>query len=286
MDPIAIASLIVGIIALYFGWLQIDHRFKKNRPESIVQTDLLKDVLEAKVLRIGWFNYPPFISGDKLNPKNPIGLYPLLAQKVASKFNLEIQWLHINLSDSIDTIKNRKVDIIVSVFQTPNRARHVDFTSFLHSIIVGGVSKSSVDIHSQSELLGSNYSIVVAKNEIGHELVDAIKIPYSRITVIDTNEISKVISFVKSGEADIVLLDAVSIKNYFKNTSKNDRKNIKQIFVRRPLAICHSGIMIPQNQTDFANWLDTEFRLARDSEEMLIYESQCLLGYEDIVSKS
>lgn len=286
MDFIAIASLIVGIIALYFAWLQIDYRFKKKNPQG-ESKDILTNILEKKIIRVGWFNYPPFIQQDQQKSNVPIGLYPLITQEVAIKFDLEIKWKFINLSESVETIKENKVDVVLSVFQTPNRARQVDFTCFMHSIIVGGVAKKSInDIHSQSELLRSNYSITVAKNEIGHELVEAIKIPRSRITIIDTNDISKIIGFVKSGETDLVLLDSVSIKNYFRNNAQAATKNIKQIFIRRPLAICHNGIMIPQNQIEFANWLDTEFRLVRDREDITAFENLCLTDYQAEVSKS
>lgn len=287
MDPIALTSLIVGIIALYFGWLQVDHRFKKgqlNKPSS--EHNVLNDILSKKSITIGWFNYPPFVESNN-NSEVPIGIYPLLAQKIASKYDLKVVWKQLNLSETVEAVRKRDVDIVVSVFQTPNRARNVDFTSFLHSITVSGVIKSTInDIHSQSDLLTSNYSITVAKNEIGHEFVDAIKIPKSRITVVDGNDISKIISFVKSGDTDIVLIDSVSIKNYFAKTPKSERKNIKEVFKKRPLAICHNGIMILQNQIDLANWLDTVFRDARSNNDAVEYENNCLMDYEEIVSKS
>lgn len=289
MDPIAIASLVVGIVGVIFTWLQVDHRFKKKKQVQVSKaTDSILDViLQDKKITVGWFSYYPFVYLSKPNDKIPVGIYPLLVNQVATKFNLQVEWRQLNISETVEMVNNRKVDIVVSVFQTPNRARQVDFTAFLHSITVAGVAKRIItDIHSQSDLLKSEYSIAVAKNEIGHELVEAIKIRKSRITVIDSFDISKVISSVKAGETDIVLLDSVSIRNYLKTLPKTEIKKINQIFVRRPLAICHNGIMILQNQIEFANWLDTEFRIARENIEIAEYEKKILTEYEDIVSAS
>jgi ABC-type amino acid transport substrate-binding protein len=156
----------------------------------------------------------------------------------------------------------------------------------LHSIYVGGVAKNSImDVDSLTDLLHRGYTITVAKNEIGHELVNSMKIPKSKITIVDTNDISEIVAFVKSGEIDIALLDSLSIKNYFNRTDKADRKTIKQILKKRPVTVCLLGTMILKNQHKFSDWIDKEFREVIGSDEIARFEKSCLDGYKGIISK-
>ncbi len=268
MSPIEIAYLVVAIIALYFAWLQVDHRFKKKKNLNKKSVDVLNKILQSRKIKIGYFNYPPFIEFDSRNPETPTGLYPLILDRVSKKFNLEVKWVQINIGESVSMIENQETDIIVSIFQTANRARKADFTAFLHSITVGGVTKKSIkDVNSLSDLLKSQYKIVVSKGEIGHELINGLKIPNSRVTVIDTDNISKIVSFVRSGDAQIALLDSVSIKNYFSKTADSYLKSLKPIFINRPLEICHMGTMIPIGQKKLSDWIEEESRVARNDKK-------------------
>ncbi|AXG71141.1 putative amino-acid ABC transporter-binding protein [Kordia sp. SMS9] len=286
MDPTGIISVILTFIGLIFAWFQIDHRFKRKKKLEKIPTDVLARVLKTKVLRIGWFDYPPFIEFNSDNSKKPKGLYPLILKKVSEKFNLKIEWTQINIGDCIGMIENDKVDIVISIFQTAKRAKKTDFTCFLHSITVGGVTKKSIkDVNSLTDLLNSNYKIVVSKGEIGHELIDTLDIRNSRITIINTDNISKILSFLRSGDAEIALLDSVSIKNYFTKTADSYLKSLKQIFVNRPLEICHMGTMIPIGQKKLSDWIEGEFRIARNDKKIQLVESEIIENYKELVSK-
>jgi ABC-type amino acid transport substrate-binding protein len=134
MDLIALASLIVAVVALYFGWLQIDHRFKKNKQAVVANLaiDVLQEVLAKKAIRVGCFNYPPFVNYIDDSNNEPTGYYPTIIKQISLKYDLTISWKYISISNSVEAIVSKEVDIIISVFQTPKRAKLVDFCCLSH----------------------------------------------------------------------------------------------------------------------------------------------------------
>lgn len=80
------------------------------------------------------------------------------------KNGIEITWVPMNISETTAAVLERKVEFIACVFQTAERSKYVDFTAFLHSVTVGGVSRASEkQIRSQSDLMASDKKVAVCR---------------------------------------------------------------------------------------------------------------------------
>lgn len=293
MDPLSLISAITAVLALIVGivtWL-----FPKNETEVSTgqkeneddPDDLLEKITKNKQITVGFFHYPPLIEAvDSNNGVSASGLYAEILRSVAIKNGLVIHWKQLNLCNLTDEVINNKVDIVNCVFQTVERARHVDFTAFLHSVAVGGIAKRSQKlIHSQSDLLASNARVVVCRGEIGHEFAThVLGIPNSRLTIIETDDTQKIIAFVQGGQADIAIADSISVKNYLDNAG-NTKPVLKAMFRRTPLSICQNGVMIRRKQKKLANWLDTEMKFALKTKEIQGIETEILTEFRGIIGK-
>jgi len=286
-ETLTIIGVIIGALALTVAYLQLVRTPRNNKQKSGSNKEsnlLFKKVMSTKSIRVGYFHYPPFMNVLK-DTDTPSGFFPMVIEEVAKANSIKVIWQYVDFSDAVQKIKNDEVDIIASIFQTPKRTATVDFTAFLHSIAVSGVAKKSInDLHSQADLVNSNLSIVVSKEEIGHELVEVLKISRNRVTIIDTDDLAKIVSYVEIGLADVALLDGVSIINYFENVAKN-RNFLKPIFRRRPLTICLNGIMLPQNEPELANWLDQQCKKIRKKEHIRYFEEEFLEKYNGVINK-
>jgi ABC-type amino acid transport substrate-binding protein len=127
-----IIAMVFAGIAVIFAGLQVARRFKKAPPRESPVENILSEIFFQKIMRVGWFKYPPFIYIDKtISNDDPSGLYPKILTRVAQKHGFAIEWRQINIGDAVNMVKNKKVDMVVSIFQTPYRARFVDVTALL-----------------------------------------------------------------------------------------------------------------------------------------------------------
>ena len=282
-----IAGLVLAIAGLIFGFYAW---YKPRQLESVVRDgdieNLLEEITSSKKMRVGFFNYPPLITEPELSGEPAGGLYGRMTEILGLKNGIEITWVPMNISETTAAVLERKVEVIACVFQTAERSKYVDFTAFLHSVTVGGVSRASEkQIRSQSDLMASDKKVAVCRGEIGHEFVERIvAIPRKRLLVLDTDKISRVMALVKSGQADIALSDSVSIKNYL-DGHNDDCPRLKSLFRARPLAICPNGAMIPRGQSDLGEWLDSEYRKVREEPEIRNIEEALLNEYKGIISQ-
>jgi hypothetical protein len=65
-EALTIIGIIVGIIAAVFAYLQWNHPKAPNNPSLAPNHSgvILKRVLETKVIRVGFFHYPPLMDYD------------------------------------------------------------------------------------------------------------------------------------------------------------------------------------------------------------------------------
>jgi len=281
-------SVILAVLSLIVGYLQLRkmHSSKKRRKTEIHKVSLLKQILEKKSITIACFNYPPFVKYNIETNEEPTGYYPAIFKEIARKNNLEIDWKCISIADSVESINNQEADIILSLFQTPNRSKHVDFCCLHHSVKVGGVSRRSLrGITSLSDLINSGLKVVVGRNEVGHEIIQGMGIAKNRLIIIDNEEVAKIVSFVETGHADIAILDSVSIKNFFEKYYKKNGSTLKPIFQKSPLYMCTNGIMIPKDEQEFEKWIEKEVYILRKTNDIKEIEKDFLEEYSSIINR-
>ncbi len=282
---VGLVVAVAGVAAtIVFGVLQ--NRKKEPKKLSATQDALHKDVLsnikKNKLIKVGWFPYPPFVYPTDTDI--PTGLYPKLLNSIAKSNELEIIWKQLNLSESIQSVQNGTIDFFLCIFQTPARSKQVDFTAFLHSVAIAGISNPAFNhIASQADLRNSHARIVVGLGEIGYEIaVLDLKIPKTRLLVVETDDPIRIISMVETGEADIALVDAISCSNYLKRKTDS---NLKLIFDKNPISICSNGVMIPRNQKKLSKWINKQFHEHRMHPEIIEEENIILKEYENIINQ-
>lgn len=234
-------------------------------------------------LRIGYLHYPPFSLDSEGGPS---GFYVDLIRTLCESIGVAPEFRLVRFSSAIRSVLDDKVDLVLCIFQTPRRSRVVDFAGFLHSVSVSGVVRySERRVSSQSDLVSSKLKFVVCRDEIGHEiLVDQLRIPEKQMLIVDTNNVSDIIDLVASGKADIAIADSLSCEIGL--AARNQQKpKLRPVLRRLPLSMCPNGVMIPREQPDFSEWIDTGLKKIRQQGDFPQREVQLLSDLEGIVIK-
>jgi hypothetical protein len=103
------------------------------------------------------------------------------------------------------------------------------------------------------------------------------------LIIIENEDVSKIVSYVEIGQADIAILDSASVKNFFDNHYVRKDGTLKPIFQTNPLHMCLNGIMIPQEQHKLAKWLQAEISTQRLTEGIVSIEKDLLKEYANII---
>jgi ABC-type amino acid transport substrate-binding protein len=247
----------------------------------------LKRILETRSLTVGVPHYPPLVDfkgeGDKIQS---YGLYFEMLEIIAKKYELHLELCSYSLSTCVDAITNNEFDIALSVFKTISRAKRADFTAALHLVNVTGVGRIEDNrVQTLADLQNERIRIVVAKGEIGEEILcDYIEIENinERLIEVGTDNISEIITLVATGVADIAVADSLSCHNYLSTYGGN---TLKHLFRDNPLYICPNAIMIPIGQNVLRDWLNREFREARNNPYIVRSESQILRELKGIIER-
>jgi ABC-type amino acid transport substrate-binding protein len=278
-DLVGMCGIAVGLIGIIIGYKQL-----AVSKQSIIKKDcLLEKITTLKEIHIAWFPYAPFIYSDKYNADTPVGLYPYLINEIFGAENIKVNWQQIKIASAIDALQKKDADMIVSIFETTDRVKSAYFTAFTHLVSVGAVVKAKIaEPSSLLEFKKMQIKVGVVQGEIGEELIAALDLPKERITTISNANIFEVIDQLLLPHVDVVILDNVSITNYFKLTSRAD---VKRIFVKKPIQFCRNGIAVAHNQEKFCKWLNSRVKSILNNEAYQSYEKKEINGYENVVQK-
>jgi ABC-type amino acid transport substrate-binding protein len=282
-----VVTLAVGIPAVLLQRRQTRLAEEARRIEaSKVHIDVCQRMLLQKRLRVGYLHYPPFTVAPMDDKDLPSGLYIDLMRKLCESDGITAEFEQVRLASAMSRVANDKLDVILCIFQTPNRSRIVDFSGFLHSVSVSGVTRSEENrISSQSDLVALPLKFVVCRGEIGHEIVeDHLKIPEKRITVIDTCNIADIIEMVASKKADVAIADSLSCQHGLAARGA-EGPELVPILLRRPLYLCPNGVMFARDQGALAEWLDKGLKLLLRQPEFRQAEDAILKNFSGIISK-
>ena len=134
--------------------------------KSVIHVDLLERMRSKHSLRVGYIHSPPFSTIPSIDDGQPTGLYVDLIQTLCEREGISPTFKHVRLSSAISEVVEDKVDIVLSIFQTVRRARSVDFTAFLHSVSVSGVTlRQEKRVSSQADLASLPLRFVVCREE-------------------------------------------------------------------------------------------------------------------------
>lgn len=295
MDPISLTiigivlSAVIGIPALYYQRRQT-RIAEAAQQKGLVQAsaerhvNILTRIRAEKKLRVGIVHYPPFAS--TVADEEPSGLYVDLIRELCTTEGIRPMFEQVRFSSAISAVSDDKVDVVLSVFQTPRRSRVVDFCAFMHSVSVSGVVRRSEDrITSQSDLLTLPLKFVVCKEEIGHELLeDQLRVPSSRVMIIDTSNIADIIEMVAAKKADIAIADSLSCQHGLAARGAEGPR-LKPVLRRRPLYLCPNGVMIGRDQEPLANWFEKGLKSLLTRDDFKRAENSILEEFHAVISK-
>ncbi len=250
-------------------------------------SDTLASVLATNTVRVGFFRFPPFIDYFENNGNIvPSGLFGEMFKSVAQKHSLAMSCIPLNVGDAIGAIEDGSVDLILGVFQTPERSKRVDFSALLYSFKIGGIALASLQsVRAIGDLQRDDVKIAVCKGEVGHEwAANTLRIPKRRLKVLDSHSLDEVVNVVESGVADVALSAFVTLKQYLQQRNET-RPRLRLMFQRDPVTVCAEGVMVARGQDAWADWLDTQLKSAREHPRIRELERLALSSFPNVVQR-
>lgn len=294
-----VAAAVVAVVLSGVGWLvaQPFRASTKNLRPSAHQVagradseSGLDDVMDRKAIKVGVLDYPPLMTftRDDRGSTTATGIYPRLISKFAKEEGIAVEWVVLNWSEIIDSVKQGRVHLVASVFWTPKRSEHATFCAMLHRIATTGIVRSDeARIETHEDLKRGDLKIGVVRGEIGWEYsIDMLNLAFEskRFKVLDQVDVRSAAELVENLVVDVVLADSLSCWLAIQQASERGI-TLKQVFVNDQLYTCDSGIMIKRDDTRLRDWLERGVRKWRNDPELLAAEDSQLAGLKQIVKK-
>ncbi len=231
-------------------------------------------VLRDGVLRCGCVKHPPLadfsLGAEEWEFE---GLYVEMAYAVQTLEQIEVALTPIDWSELNRAFDEKELDLVLSVFETRQRASFGDFVCPFYRIGVSGVTQSLSDkVVEPIDLQRSDVTVVVTRGEAGWEsaVVD-LRIPRHRLLVIESSDLGDMMDYVVTGRADVAICDDVTC-----NGCVTTRPGLRRVFADQPLNLCSNSIMVPKGDPVFASWIDDRFSKARHHPDVLHREATVL----------
>jgi len=242
---------------------------------SLLPIKHLDRVKTSKILRAGAVKHPPLseFSWEK-GEMVFSGYYVQLCKQVCVNNNIIVQFFPVDWTDIPDKVfKELDLDLVLSVFETVKRCEGGDFTCCFHKVRLTGLTNlQNSRVQTIDDLYKEDVRIVVTKGEAGWEFVTReLKTPRHRLIVVENSNITEMMDYVLNDRVDVAICDEVSCQEY---ASKNH--NVKHIFRDDEVYICKNCIMVPKHDNEFRDWVNEEFRKARNTPKLLEMENEIL----------
>lgn len=248
------------------------------------QTDL-DFILCAKRIRVGCVRYPPFLDYRYVQNRLVVeGLYNTIAAQIAGQNELALEYVPLVWHEFEKALTQRKVDLILSVFDTELRRQFADPAAVMHRIQVGAVAQKTRNRHwTENDLKFSDVRIGVTEGEIGWEWVCefvGIENNEHRIRILKNDEITNVMGLLVTGTVDIVLADALSCVKFIEQHGRR----FFNPFQTKALDVCRNGILVRKGEHEFAEWITKEAKRVRKVEPVLSLERDIMRKYSDVIT--
>lgn len=168
--------------------------------------------VDNSVVKVGVFNNKPIVFQEQ--ESYPSGLAIDVLEDIADKENWQIEYVHGSWGDVYSKLEQNKIDILVGIAYSKERAKNFHYTKQTLVSNWGMVSRRpGVDISAIPDL--QNKRIALMKGSIHSKvfmrLLEQFNIPYQKIAVKDYHEVMRA---VEDGRADAGVINRLfSIKN-------------------------------------------------------------------------
>lgn len=166
-----------------------------------VRADVLDDVTKTGVVKIGIFeDFPPFAS---LGSDMQIQGYDVdMANLIAKALGVKAELVGINGQNRIPFLTEQKVDLLLSIGFSDERAQVVDFTAPYAPYYIVVMGPQDVDVKGPADLKGKT----IAVNKGTLEDTEATKAAPEGTDIQRYNDYSGVISAFLSGQAQLMVV--------------------------------------------------------------------------------
>src|SRR5262245_12183319 len=168
---------------------------------GIAGADVLDDIAKKGVIRIGIFqDFPPFASlGADLKVQ---GYDTEIADKIAQALGAKVELVGITGQNRIPYLTEGKVDALLSIGYSDERAKVVEFTDPYAPYYISVMGPSEVDVKGPGDLKGKT----IAVNRGTLEDTEATKVAPEGADIQRYNDYNGVISAFLSGQAQLMVV--------------------------------------------------------------------------------
>ncbi|MDB5781010.1 transporter substrate-binding domain-containing protein [Caballeronia mineralivorans] len=163
--------------------------------------DSLGDIKQNKVVKIGVFqDYPPFGSiGADMKPR---GIDVDLAAVLAKKLGARAELVPVTGTNRLAYLADHKVDLLMSVGQTPARDKVLDFTQAYAPYYIAVFGPKTVEIKQAADLGGKSVATAGGTNED----ISLTKVAPGNTTIKRFDDQSGAISAYLAGQTQLISL--------------------------------------------------------------------------------
>jgi polar amino acid transport system substrate-binding protein len=168
---------------------------------GIANADVLDDIAKRGVIRIGIFqDFPPFASlGADLKVQ---GYDTEIADKIADAVRAKAELVGITGQNRIPYLTEGKVDVLLSIGYSDERAKVVEFTDPYAPYYISVMGPSEIDVKGPGDLKGKT----IAVNRGTLEDTEATKVAPEGADIQRYNDYNGVISAFLSGQAQLMVV--------------------------------------------------------------------------------
>ena len=165
------------------------------------QADMLDDIKAAGVLKVGIFqDFPPFAS---LNTSMKIEGYDTeVADKLAAALGVKVELVGITGQNRIPFLTEGKVDLLLSIGYSDERAQVVDYTDAYAPYYIAVMGPKDLDVTDAASLSGKS----IAVNRGTLEDTEVTKVAPADADIQRYSDYSGVISAFLSGQAQLMVV--------------------------------------------------------------------------------
>lgn len=225
---------------------------------------ILQRVKRDKTIRAGYIVYAPFVTKDPNT--SVVGGYLIdLVNEVATQAGFDVQLEETTWGDMVPGIASGQFDIVISaIFPTIPRALEVSFTEPLGYMgIAGIVRKDESRIHTVADIGKPDIRLAVVNGESAHEYARRF-FAEKKLTVLDTGDLSRGAEEVRSGNADLTLIDIGSCEKY----AAQYPDEVRMIFQDDPVSSFGVSLMLPQGDPEWKVFWDTSLAVLEASGDL------------------
>ncbi|OZI38270.1 hypothetical protein CAL29_08090 [Bordetella genomosp. 10] len=227
-----------------------------NAPAQAQSAGDLQRIVDAKVVRVGAIEAPPWYHQDLLTNKWT-GIVPETAEALFGYIGVKVEYVPTDWGTAVAGLQSNKFDLVGAFTATPARALAVDFSQSVGFVPTGVVSL-------KPELAGVKEWSALNKPEVKIAAVDGAAttrgveglLPKASWTLVKTND--AMLLELESGRADVAISNQPTLLQYVAAKKKG---NIS-------LPVPARGTTAPfalrkEANPQLRNWLDTTLQYAK-----------------------